>query len=121
MEDAQGETKEEGTPVVSRLRTCLPGVRHRLPRAAGPRARPAGRRTKHQDRARGRRRAPGGPAEDEARQEQGKPKSSDVERRIREARLSADPWVEIERIRQEQGYPDGWSEQIAGFYGITAP
>ena len=34
----------------------------------------------------------------------GKPKSSDVERRIREARKSADPWVGIERIRQEQGY-----------------
>ena len=48
----------------------------------------------------------------------GKPKSSDVERRIREARKSADPWVGIERIRQEQGYPDGRFEQIAGFYGI---
>ena len=49
----------------------------------------------------------------------GKPKSSDLERRIREARKSADPWVEIERIRQEHGFPDGWAEMTAGFYGIS--
>ena len=48
-----------------------------------------------------------------------KSKRSDVERRPREARRSADPWVGIERIHQEQGYPRGWSEQIATFYGIS--
>ena len=50
-----------------------------------------------------------------------KPRSSDVERRIREARRSDDPCVEIERIRQEQGYPEGWFEQIAGLCGISPP
>ena len=50
-----------------------------------------------------------------------KPRSSDVERRIREARRSDDPCVEIERIRQEQGYPEGWFGQIAGLCGISPP
>ena len=50
-----------------------------------------------------------------------KPKKSDMERRLREARKSADPWVEILRIEQEHGLPDGWAKQIAGFYGIQPP
>lgn len=50
-----------------------------------------------------------------------KPESSEVEGRLHEALRSADLWVEIERTRQEQGYPEGWSEQMAGFYGISPP
>lgn len=50
-----------------------------------------------------------------------KPRSSDVERRIREARRCHDPCVEIERIGQEPGYPEGWFEQIAGLCGISPP
>ena len=50
-----------------------------------------------------------------------KPRSSDLERRIREARRSHDPCVDIERICYEQGYPEGWFEQIAGLCGILPP
>ena len=116
MEDAQGETKEEGTPV-SRLRTCLQCATvyaSRLPACPTCGAPPNSKIVLEVD------------VElqeilPKTRHGKGKPKSSDVERRIREARRSADPWVEIERIRQEQGYPEGWSEQIAGFYGISPP
>ena len=51
----------------------------------------------------------------------GKLKSSNVKRRIREARRVADPPVGLERIRQSMGYTNSWSEMTAGFYGISPP
>ena len=52
----------------------------------------------------------------------GKPKASDLERRMREVRRSPNPWVEVERIRQEFFLgQDGWTEQIASIYGIVPP
>ena len=118
MEDAQGETVEPGTPA-SRMKCCpacatvYPSRRPACPTcgASAPsktvleidvELQEVLPRTRHG-------------------KSSGKPKASDIERRIREARKSPDPWVEIERIRQEQGYPDGWCEQIAVFYGISPP
>ena len=119
MEDAQGEPKEPGTPA-SRLRCCTNCATVYPAREPACPTCGAARETKTvlevdvelQEVL---------PKTRDGRGGRGKPKASDLERRMREARKSADPWVEVERIRQEFGFPDGWSEQMAGFYGIEAP
>lgn len=49
---------------------------------------------------------------------QGEPSVRDLDHRIRQARRRGHPWSEIEWIRHEGGYPEGWSDQVAALYEI---
>ena len=45
--------------------------------------------------------------------------AADLDRRIRKARRSGRFWSEIERVRHDRGYPEGWSDQVADLYGVA--
>ena len=49
----------------------------------------------------------------------GGPSAADLDRRIRKARRSGHAWSEIERVRHDWGYPEGWSDRVADLYEIA--